>query len=62
MNIPELSIALANAQLSSQVGIAVLDKALESSEVSGAGMIGMMERSMELSVNPSVGGNIDILV
>ena len=31
MNIPELSMALANVQLTNQVGIAVLDKALESS-------------------------------
>lgn len=62
MNIPELSTALANAQLTSQVGIAVLDKALESSEVSGQSMISMMERSMELSVNPGLGGNIDILI
>lgn len=62
MNIPELSTALANVQLTNQVGIAVLDKALESSEVSGQSLLSMMENSMELSVNPAVGGNIDILV
>lgn len=62
MNIPELSTALANIQLTNQVGIAVLDKALESSEVSGQSLLSMMQNSMELSVNPSVGGNIDILV
>ena len=62
MNIPELSTALANVQLSNQVGIAVLDKALENSEVTGESLIGMMEHSMELSVNPSVGGNIDLLI
>jgi hypothetical protein len=62
MNIPELSMALANVQLTNQVGIAVLDKALESSEVSGESLIGMMEHSMELSVNPGVGGNIDIFI
>lgn len=62
MNIPELSTALANVQLTNQVGIAVLDKALESSEVSGQSLLSMMQNSMELSVNPSVGGNIDILV
>lgn len=62
MNIPELSMALANVQLTNQVGIAVLDKALESSEVSGESLIGMMEHSMELSVNPGVGGNIDMVL
>ena len=62
MNIPELSMALANVQLTNQVGIAVLDKALESSEVSGESLIGMMEHSMEFSVNPGVGGNIDIFI
>lgn len=62
MNIPELSVALANVQLTNQVGIAVLDKALESSEVSGQSLLSMMQNSMELSVNPSVGGNIDILI
>ena len=62
MNIPELSIALANTQLINQVGVAVLGKALENSEAAGASMINMMDRSMELSVNPDIGGNIDIMV
>ena len=62
MNIPELSMALANVQLTNQVGIAVLDKALESYEVSGESLIGMMEHSMVLSVNPGVVGIIDIFI
>lgn len=62
MNIPKLSTALANVQLNNQVGLAVLDKALESSETAGESMINMMDRSMELSVNPNIGSNIDILV
>lgn len=62
MNIPELSTALANVQLSNQVSVAVLDKALESAESAGAGILRMMDRSMELSVNPDIGSNIDIFV
>lgn len=62
MNIPELSTALANMQLSSQVGVAVLDKALESSESESTSLISMIDRSMELSVNPDVGSNFDMLV
>ena len=53
MNIPELSTALANVKLTNEVGIAVLDKALESSEMTGASMINMMNQSMELSVKLS---------
>lgn len=37
------------------VGVAMLDKALATSESSGQGLI----RAMELSVNPNVGGNVD---
>lgn len=62
MNIPELSTALANMELSQKVGVAVLAKALDSAEVTGDTLVQMMDRSMELSVNPSVGSNIDIYV
>lgn len=62
MNIPELSTALANVKLTNEVGIAALDKVLESSEMTGASMINMMNQSMELSVNPHLGGNIDMLI
>lgn len=62
MNIPELSTALANVELSGKVGIAALDKALESSEAAGESLINMMDRSMELSVNPAVGSNFDMYV
>lgn len=62
MNIPELSTALSNVSLMNQVGIAVLDKALENSEATGESLISMMDRSMELSVNPAVGGNFDMYV
>ncbi len=62
MNIPELSTTLANVNLQSKVGVAVLDKAMESSEAAGEGLINMIDRSMELSVNPAVGGNFDMMV
>ena len=62
MNIPEMSRALANVNLANQVGIAVLDKAMEHSESAGASLINMMDRSMELSVNPAVGSNFDMFV
>lgn len=62
MNIPELSTTLANIDTASKVSIAVLDKSLESSEQAGASLINMMDRSMELSVNPNIGSNFDMSV
>ncbi len=62
MNIPELSTALANVNLTNQVGTAILSKALDTSEAAGQSLISMMDRSMELSVNPAVGSNFDMFV
>lgn len=62
MNIPELSTALANVNIRNDIGIAVLSKAMDSSEQTGASLIQMMDRSMELSVNPNVGSNFDMSV
>ncbi len=63
MDIAEVSMALANASVLSQVGTAVLDKALDMSRELGAGMARMMEAAaMELSVNPNVGANFDMRV
>ena len=62
MNIPELSTTLANMNLQNQVGVAVLSKALDSTEQSGTSLINMMDRSMELSVNPNIGSNVDMYV
>ena len=62
MNIPELSTTLANMNLQNQVWVAVLSKALDSTEQSGTSLINMMDRSMELSVNPNIGSNFDMYV
>ncbi len=62
MNIASLSMTMANIALGEKISTAILDKTLESSEAAGASMIQMMDRSMELSVNPSVGSNFDVSV
>lgn len=62
MNIPELSTALANVEMGTKIGTAMLSKALDTSEATGESLIRMMDRSMELSVNPAVGSNFDMLV
>ena len=63
MDIASVSMALAQTNTLSQVGIAVLDKAMENNEVIGQGIVNMMDAAaMERSVNPAVGSNFDMLV
>lgn len=63
MDIAGVSMALANIQTWNQVGTAVLDKALETNESLGAGMVQMIDAAaMERSVNPNVGANFDIRI
>ena len=63
MDIPALSMAMAQQNLLSQVGTAMLSKSLDLMEVAGEGITEMADTAaMELSVNPAVGGNIDISV
>ncbi|MDD6071702.1 MAG: YjfB family protein [Clostridiales bacterium] len=50
------STVLSNANTSSAVGMALLDKALETDQENGEALTRMLERS----VNPLVGQNIDI--
>lgn len=60
MNIPALSMGLAQTKTLSEVGTAMLAKSLDNLESTGAQMVDMMKSSMELSVNPAVGANIDV--
>ncbi len=63
MDIAGVSTALANVSLQSQVGTAVLSKAMDTNEALGAGMIEMIDSAaMERSVNPAVGTNFDMYV
>jgi len=63
MDIASVSMALAQTQTLSQVGVAVLDKAMENSEITGQGIVRMMDAAaMERSVNPAIGSNFDMLV
>ena len=56
MDVAALSTALSNVNLANQVSVQVLSMSLDTLEVTGEGM----RKMMEMSVNPSVGGNIDI--
>uniref|UniRef100_UPI0040571C86 YjfB family protein n=1 Tax=Acetatifactor sp. TaxID=1872090 RepID=UPI0040571C86 len=63
MDIAAVSMALTNVSMQTQVGTAVLDKAMETSESLGAGLVQMMDASaMELSVNPHLGANLDLRI
>lgn len=63
MDIAGLSTGLSQAQLQSKVGIAMLNKAMDTNEALGAGLVELVDSAaMELSVNPDIGSNIDIRI
>lgn len=57
-SIPTLAMGMTQANILSQVNTSLLGMSLDVAEVQSAEMTKMMEQS----VNPSVGGNIDISV
>lgn len=61
MDIAGLSMDMAMMDVKSQVGIKMLSKVIDLGKDLGADMVQMMDAAaMELSVNPAVGGNVDI--
>ncbi|MGN0131162.1 MAG: YjfB family protein [Lachnospiraceae bacterium] len=62
MDIAALSSAMSQTNLKSSVGVAMLDKTMELNSELGANLVKMIDHSMELSVNPNVGSNIDVSV
>lgn len=63
MDVAGLSMAMATTSVQSKISVAVLDKAMDTNEALGAGMVQMIDAAaMERSVNPNVGGNIDISI
>lgn len=63
MDIASISMAMAQTNTLSKIGVAVLDNAMEVNEMAGQGIVNMIDAAaMERSVNPAVGGNFDMLV
>ncbi|MDE6221304.1 MAG: YjfB family protein [Lachnospiraceae bacterium] len=63
MDIPSLSMSMAQTNLLTDVGTAMLAKSMEQADLITASMTEMLDASaMELSVNPDIGANIDISV
>ncbi|MDE6312462.1 MAG: YjfB family protein [Lachnospiraceae bacterium] len=58
MDIGQISLANSQANTMTSVGIAVLSMSMDTIETLGDEMVKMMEQS----VNPHIGGNIDVSV
>lgn len=63
MDIPALSMAMAQTNLQTDIGIAMLDKAIDLGDTLSEGMVEMIDAAaMERSVTPYLGGSIDVSV
>lgn len=63
MDIAGVATGLNHAMLTNDMGVAMLSKSLDTADTLGAGLVNMIDAAaMELSVNPSVGSNIDIRI
>ena len=63
MDIAGLSMSLSQNSTLSRVGTAVLDNALETTEVLGQNLVSMIDSAaMERSVYPHIGSNFDMMV
>ncbi len=60
--IADLSVAMSTVKVQNQVAESVLAKTLDVTEQGGQALIDMMRSSMERSVNPAVGGNVDVRI
>lgn len=63
MDIPGLSMALAQTKVQGDFSVAMLSKAMDTGEALGEGMVEMLDAAaMERSVTPYIGSNIDVSV
>ena len=63
MDIAGVSMALARVSDQSQIGTAVLKKAMDTNVSLGEGMVQMLDAAaMERSVNPEIGANFDVRI
>ena len=62
IDIPQLSMDLSMNKVQRDIGVAMLDMSLENATAQSSAFLDVMRSSMELSVNPDVGANIDVSV
>lgn len=63
MDIGALSIGLSQMKLSQEVGVSVLKMAMDTPEAGVADLLQVLETNTKImgqSINPNIGGNIDI--
>lgn len=60
MDIAAMSVVLSQSKVQMDASLLLTKKAMDISKDQSSIMLDDMKKTMELSVNPSVGGNIDI--
>ncbi|MCR4695681.1 MAG: YjfB family protein [Lachnospiraceae bacterium] len=63
MDIAALSMAMAQNRIMESFGVEMLSKTLDTQEQIGSEVVQMIDSAaMERSINPAIGGNIDISI
>lgn len=63
MDIAALSMVMSQNQIMESVGVAMLDKSLETQEMAGSEVLQLIDgAALERSINPNIGGNIDLMI
>lgn len=63
MDIASVSMAMSRGSSLNAIGTAMLDKAMDTNQALGQGLVEMIDSAaMERSVNPHIGSNFDMLV
>ena len=63
MDIARLSMSMASGRLQTDVGVAVLGKAMDTQEAQGQAVVELIDSAaMERSVTPQLGANIDLRI
>ena len=63
MDIASVAMSMTHASSLSKIGTAMLDKAMDTTQALGQGLVELIDAAaMERSVNPHIGSNFDMIV
>lgn len=63
MNIGKVSMTMSQIDTASKIGVVMLSKNIDTMEQAGEGIVKMIDAAaMERSINPELGGNIDLRI
>lgn len=63
MNIGKVSMTMSQIDTTSKIGVVMLSKNIDTMEQAGDGLVKMIDAAaMERSINPELGGNIDLRI